>query len=82
MKRDDSYGILHAAFIEKCVNEREMNCFSLANLYHFGGVKMSEIEIILSLLTENKTYVSDVFLEDSVLVDLLQGNNAESKVTK
>lgn len=43
---------------------------------------MSEIEIIPSLLTENKTYVSDVFLENSVLVDLLQGNNAESKVTK
>lgn len=33
-----------------------MNCFSLAYLYHFGRVKMSEIEIILSLLTENRMY--------------------------
>lgn len=56
-KRDDSYSILHAAFSDKCVNEREMNCFSLANLYHFGGEKMNEIEIILSLLTENKTWM-------------------------
>lgn len=32
---------------------------------------MSEIEIILSLLTENKTNVFDVFLENKVLTDLL-----------
>lgn len=50
-----------------------MNCFNLLNLYHFGEVKISEIEIILLLLTENKKYsVLDVFLENNVLIDVLQ----------
>lgn len=37
--------IFHLAFIDKCVNERETNCFNIENLYYFFGVKMNEIEI-------------------------------------
>lgn len=40
--------VFHFAFTDKCVNERETNCFSMANLYYFFGVKMNEIEIIHS----------------------------------
>lgn len=40
-----------AAFTDKCANEREMSRFSPENLYYF----VSEIAIILSLFTENKT---------------------------
>lgn len=40
--------IFHLAFIDKCVNERETNCFNIANPYYFFGVKMNEIEIIHS----------------------------------
>lgn len=40
--------MFHLAFIDKCVNERETNCFNIANLYYFFGVKMNEIEIVHS----------------------------------
>lgn len=44
----------HAAFIDKCVNEGN-ELFQPAKSIPFWRVKVSEIEIILSLFTENKT---------------------------
>lgn len=39
-----SYIVFHLAFIDKCVNEKEPNCFSTASLLF--GEKMNEIKII------------------------------------